>query len=187
MLSIFDLFRKKNNIPDNQDVCIPILNLEKFKNTENKVTYEKIMSMKSTEQFKEIFFKGKNKDMRKFNAPKDHLIIVPNLQSNLKKYKSIINYNIIYQDSKIINNNSDINKLPSNNISLDLGCPEIVSLSGKYESDNLKEKTKNEYLYSNINQIEIIYEGFTSESFINGYFEYYIIPKKDADKIFYSK
>ena len=186
MPNIFRLFRQKNNIPDNEDVCIPVINLDKFKNTENKVTYEKIMSVKSTEQFKEVFFKGKNKDIRKFNAPKDHLIIVPNLQSNLKKYKSIINYNIIYQDSKIIHNNNDINKLPSNNISLDLGCQEIVSLSAKYESDNLKEKTKNEYLYSNINQIEIIYEGYTSESFVNGYFEYYIIPKKDADKIFYN-
>lgn len=39
MPNIFDLFRKKNNIPDNEDVCIPVINFEKFKDSENKVTY----------------------------------------------------------------------------------------------------------------------------------------------------
>ena len=186
MPNIFDLFRKKNNIPDNEDVCIPVINFEKFKDSENKVTYEKIISMKSTEQFKELFFKGKNNDKCIFNAPKDHLIIVPNLQSNLKKHMAIFNYNIIYQDSKIIYKSSDINKSPSNDVSIEIAIPELVSASGNWKNDNLIEKNKNEYLYSNINQIEIIYKGLSADSFIKGYFEYYIIPKIDADKIFYT-
>lgn len=185
MPNIFDFFRKQKNIPENQDICMPILDLNKFKDTENKVTYEKIISFRSNEQFKELFFKGKINKKCTFNAPKDHLIIVPNLQSNLKKHKATLNYNIIYAESEKFHYINESNKKPSKYSQVTIGVPEILSLSANYKSDNLNEFNEEEYLYTNINQIEIIYEGSSSESFVNGYFEYYIIPKKDANKIFY--
>ena len=186
MNNIFDFLRKKNKINENKDVFIPVIDFEKYKKTEKKITYEKIISSKSTRIVKEIFFNGKDNQIKKFNAPKDHIIIVPNIQLNIKKKDSIINYNIIYEDSKIIYNSKENNNNPSNNSSLSIGIPNIINLSGNFNTNNINENIQNEYLYTNINQIELYYDGLNNKSYLKGYFEYYIIPKDEALKIYNS-
>lgn len=186
MYNIFDFLRKKNKVNDNNDVFIPVIDFEKYKKTEKKITYEKIISSKSTRIVKEILFNGKDNQIKKFNAPKDHIIIVPNLQLNIKKNDSILNYNIIYENSKIIYNLKENNNNPSNNSSLSIGIPDIINLSANYKTDNNNENIHNEYLYTNINQIELCYEGLNNKSYLKGYFEYYIIPKEEALEIYNS-